>query len=93
MCTISTSANRCIGAKALILGASTYIEWQFNATFVRHCGYRRTDDLLPKIRSCNGTSNALVEVDNEDTDKEEDAAEEEEAADAVDISKLNLDPI
>ncbi|KAK5771408.1 hypothetical protein PVK06_047611 [Gossypium arboreum] len=58
--------------KNLYRGASTYIGSQSSVDFIKHLGYRRTDDLLPIIRSDEDTLNALVDDDNEGTDLEKD---------------------
>ncbi|KAH1130362.1 hypothetical protein J1N35_001740 [Gossypium stocksii] len=68
--------------------------FDFNfSDFAEHMGYRRTDNLLFTTGSDKGTSNPLVEDDNEGATKEEDTIKEEEAADAVDGSELDPDRI
>ncbi|KAH1107087.1 hypothetical protein J1N35_010855 [Gossypium stocksii] len=64
-------------------GPSIYTCWQFGANVDRNMGYRRTDDLLSMIGSDKGTSNPLVEDENEDAAKEEDAVEEEGVANVI----------
>lgn len=51
--------------------------------------YKRTDDLLLTIGFDEGTSNSLVEDDNEDVAEEEDAIEEERIIDVVNGSELD----
>lgn len=45
--------------------SSTYTGWQSGVDFDYSMGYRRTDNLFPTFRFNKGTSNLLVEDDNE----------------------------
>ncbi|KAH1032282.1 hypothetical protein J1N35_044456 [Gossypium stocksii] len=64
------------GGSTYTIGPSTYIDSQSGADFVGHMG--------------EGTSNSMVEDDNEGIAEEEDEAEEEDVVHVID--KLELDP-
>lgn len=56
-------------------------------------GYKRTDDLLLTSESCEGTSNHLVEHDNEDATEEEGADTDKGEANVVHGSESDPDLI
>ncbi|KAK5833757.1 hypothetical protein PVK06_017612 [Gossypium arboreum] len=76
-----------------IKGLSTYNGTQSDAEFSKYMGYKRTNDLLPTIKSNEGVSNLFVEDDNEGINDVEDATKEEGVADIVDGSESDPGPI
>lgn len=80
------------GRSSYIDGSSTYIEHKLVGYFSEHVGYKRTDDLLLSTYVVgNGTSNTMLEGDNERVDEKEDASAKEGGTNANE--ELKPEPI
>ncbi|KAH1121923.1 hypothetical protein J1N35_005083 [Gossypium stocksii] len=73
--------------------SSTYTYWHSSGDFDRNVEYRRTDDLFSMLKADEGTFNPLDENENKDAAEEEDASTDKGAADGVDGSKYDPNPI
>lgn len=63
--------------------ASTYTGWKSGVDLIRNMWYRRANEVHHTFRFSEGTSNPLVEYDNEDAVKEEDVGADNEAKNIV----------
>ncbi|KAK5803098.1 hypothetical protein PVK06_030739 [Gossypium arboreum] len=73
------------GQKHLYRVAINLHRLAIQCSFVGHIGYKRTNNFFPLIEFDDGTSNPLVEDDNEDVAEEEDTTKEERAADVLEV--------